>query len=66
MLRPMNEWVIVSLAIPVLLGVVTMTIASRKGRNTTPEKVGWFLLGFILPIVGLIVALVVGPRISQR
>ena len=50
------------LAIPVILGIITMNLAAGKGRNTSGEKVGWFLLGFFFPLIGLIIALVIGPK----
>jgi len=53
---------LVVLAIPVFFGMVTMDLAAGKGRTTSGEKVGWFLLGFFFPLLGLIVALVVGPK----
>ena len=65
----MMEWVIVLvviLAIPVLFGWLSMHLTSRKGRDTGGEKVGWFLLGFFFPVVGLIVALVVSPKAQTR
>ena len=61
----MLEWVIVFLvilAIPVLFGWLSMHLTSRKGRDTAGEKLGWFLLGFFFPVVGLIIALVVSPK----
>jgi hypothetical protein len=63
--RWMLEWVIVLvviLAIPVLFGWLSMHLAATKGRVTGGEKLGWFLLGFLFPVLGLIVALVVPPK----
>ena len=59
-----TEWLVILLlfAIPVVFGIVTMNLAAGKGRNMSGEKVGWFLLGFFFPLIGLIIALVIGPK----
>jgi Na+/H+-dicarboxylate symporter len=50
------------LVIPIVFGAVTMIIAANNGRDTSAEKVGWFLLGYFFPLIGLIVALIIGPK----
>lgn len=40
-----------------IFGVASAAIASKKNRSTA----GFFLLGFMFPIIGLIVALIIGP-----
>ena len=57
------EWIVVLLLIiPIVFGAVTMTIAANNGRDTAAEKTGWFLLGFFFPLIGLVVALIIGPK----
>lgn len=65
----MNEsttvWTIVFvffIAIPLLFGYVTMRLAAGKGRDSSGEKTGWFLLGFFFTLISLIVALVIGEK----
>lgn len=55
-------YLLVVLAIFVVCGIAAMSIAAGKGRDATGEKVGWFLLGFFFPLIGLIIALVIRPR----
>lgn len=40
-----------------LLGSLSAYIASKKNRSVA----GFFLLGFFFPLIGLIVALIIGP-----
>ena len=54
--------ILVLLAIPVICGIAAMSIAAGKGRDASGEKVGWFLFGFFFPAIGLIVALIIGPK----
>jgi hypothetical protein len=57
------EWIVVLfLLVPIMFGAVTMVIASNNGRDSAPEKVGWFLLGFFFPLIGLVVVLIIGPK----
>lgn len=41
-----------------LLAVITSAVAASKGRNFF----GWLLIGLIIPVIGLIIALVIGPK----
>ncbi len=41
----------------VITGSITAVIASKKNRSA----VGFFILGFVLPLLGIIVALIVSP-----
>lgn len=50
----------ISLTIAVVSALVSGYIASNKGRHV----VGYAILGFFLPIVGLIVAALVPSKIS--
>jgi hypothetical protein len=58
------EWIVFLflVVVPVLCGVVTMNLAAGKGRTTSGEKLLWFLFGFFFPLIGLIVAAVIGPK----
>jgi hypothetical protein len=59
------EWLIpisLFLAVPIICGIVTKNLAAGKGRDASGEKVGWFLLGFFFPVIGIIVALIIGPK----
>ncbi len=46
------------LVIWLLFGIVCAVVAGNKGRN----RIGWFLIGFLLGPFGLILALVVGKN----
>lgn len=46
------------LVIWILCGVISAVVASNKGRS----GLGWFLIGFLLGPLGLILALVVGQN----
>ena len=41
----------------VLLGILCAAIAEKKGRS----GIGWFFLGALFPVIGLIAVLIVGP-----
>ncbi len=58
------EWlaVIFFLAIPILCGVATSAIAASKGWVSGQERFLWGLLGFLLPLIGIIIASIVGPK----
>lgn len=46
---------ILGIGLAVLFGLWTRTIAARKARAPLP----WFLLGFLLPVLGVIIAYLV-------
>ncbi|MEA2579588.1 MAG: hypothetical protein QOE83_480 [Actinomycetota bacterium] len=58
------EWMIVlfMLVIPVVFGVATMKIAEGKGWVSGGEKFLWFVLGFLFPLIGIIVAALIPPK----
>lgn len=61
----MNEWIaFLPLAVSVAFGLLTMYVAAQ-GRDTRGERFGWFLLGFFLPIVGLVIAFVVSRKANR-
>jgi hypothetical protein len=53
---------LISLAIAIVCAVVCYRTAIKKGRN----PLGWALLGFFLPLIGLIVVLLLPDRSSAR
>ena len=62
-----TQWVIAGVLAGILLlsGIVSTTVATNKGRSGC----GWFVLGFLLGPVGLILALVVSrnqPVLERR
>jgi hypothetical protein len=62
-----TQWVIAGVLAGILLlsGIVSTTVATNKGRSGC----GWFVLGFLLGPVGLILALVVSrnqPVLDRR
>lgn len=50
------------LIVGVILGVICALLAHSKGRNA----IGWFFIGFLLGIIGLIICLVVPNLKEQR
>ena len=55
-----SRWTIVmfaALALAIILGTWTGAVAGRKGRSTQ----SWFILGFFLPIVGLVIIYILKP-----
>lgn len=50
--------VVISLAIALVFAVLCYRIADRKGHNA----VLWGILGFILPLIALIIVLLLRPR----
>ena len=62
-----TQWIIAGVLAGILLlsGIVSTTVATNKGRSGC----GWFVLGFLLGPVGLILALVVSrnqPVLERR
>ena len=53
---------LISLVIAIVCAVVCYRTAINKGRN----PLGWTLLGFFLPLIGLIVVLLLPDRSSAR
>ena len=53
---------LVIVAGPPLFGYLTMRFAAQKGRDTGGEKFRWFLLGFFLSVIGMIIALAISPK----
>lgn len=51
-------WLIVWLVVGIAVAVICARIASNKGRG----PVGYALLGFFLPLIGLIVVAVVSKK----
>jgi uncharacterized membrane protein YeaQ/YmgE (transglycosylase-associated protein family) len=52
---------IITLLVAIVGAVLSGSIASRKGRSA----IGYGILGFVLPVVGVIVALIVPNRRTQ-
>lgn len=48
----------VALVVAIISGVVCYRIAGNKGHNA----IGYGILGFFLPLIGIIVAFVIGDR----
>jgi len=47
----------VGAVVGLIFGAITAVLAQKKGRN----PIGWFIFGFFIPIIALIVILVIGP-----
>lgn len=55
-----SRWTIVmfaALALAIILGTWAGAVAGRKGRSTQL----WFILGFFLPIIGLVIIYILKP-----
>jgi len=55
-----SRWTIVmfaALALAIILGTWAGAVAGRKGRST--QK--WFIVGFFVPIIGLIIIYILKP-----
>lgn len=61
---PWWGWVLVfgGLLVMIVLGSWTGGVAMRKGRNMQ----AWFLVGFFLPVIGLIIIYSVKPGEKQK
>jgi type IV secretory pathway VirB2 component (pilin) len=53
---------VVVVAFPIVMAFVTKSLAVGRGRDTTGERVGWFLAGLFFPIVAVIVVLALGEK----
>jgi Na+-translocating ferredoxin:NAD+ oxidoreductase RnfA subunit len=53
---------VISLVIAIVCAVVCYRTAIKKGRN----PLGWTLLGFFLPLIGLVVVILLPDRSSAR
>lgn len=43
-------------------GLIASAIAQNKGRDST----GWFIIGFLLPLIGILLAAVMSPNREQQ
>jgi hypothetical protein len=57
-LTSVQAWYLVGLVITLGLALVTSKIAEGKGRN----PIVFFVVGFLLPVIGLAIALFISPR----
>lgn len=48
----------IAVVVGVICGIAAAVVAGNKGRH----PLLWFGLGFLLPLVGLVAALVIAPR----
>lgn len=48
---------LLAIIVGVVCGIAAAVVAGNKGR----QPLAWFALGFLLPVVGLIAAVVVAP-----
>jgi hypothetical protein len=57
----MDPGLVINLIVAVIGGVITAIIARHKGRNI----VGWFIFGFFLPLIAIIVVAVL-PNLNEQ
>lgn len=59
---PWTPWMFGALVLAIIMGTWTGAVAGRKGRDTR----AWFILGFFLPIIGLVVIYILKPKDSEK
>ncbi|MDD5448159.1 MAG: hypothetical protein PHO53_03200 [Actinomycetota bacterium] len=60
--NPWTPWMFAIFILAVVMGTWTGAVAGRKGRDTR----AWFILGFFLPVIGLIVIYILKPKVSEK